>query len=336
VQSTSYLCEPTGPTTIDGSVVVRNSVDVAQLAGVTTITGNLTIDAAGLTSLDLSSLQSVAGTITVGSYSGTTLTFPALLSAGSLTLGAYTGNLTTLTTFEAPALLSVGTLRIDNIPVATIALPALTSADHLSIEGDRMTSFSFPQLASVDSISFFKVGFTTFDFASVFPHVTALDSLSVSASPALTSFTLGGADITQSLSVHYNQLLTTLDAGELTSVGSLFIQENYVLTSLDLAALTTINGSVFIRVDDALTTVALPALTTATTADGAQFQIADNLKLQTISAPNWTTFGGAGAARYFGVYSNPKLPTCAAQALATQVGATNVNIAGNYTAGTCP
>ena len=308
VSSTTYVCAPPGPAVIEGSVIVHNSVEVAELDGVETITGDLTIDAPGLTSTSLGSLQMVGGSINIVNFSGTTIGFPSLVSAGWLRV-------------------------LDNASLAAISVPAITSLNRIDLTAPAMTSISFPQLVSVRFISLDKLAGTSFVVNTSFPLVASLDTLEVSAWPNLTSLSLGTADVTKAVTIDGNPLLATIDLNTLTDTGMLMVGGNPALTAIGVSALATISKTLYISNNDALAALVLPSLTAVATELDGQAQIEGNNVLQSISAPGWTVFG---AARYFGVNRNNQLPTCAAQALATQVGATNIDISGNNSAGTCP
>jgi hypothetical protein len=337
VQSTTYLCDPEQPTTIDGTVIVRNSLDAAQLVGVQTITGELQIAAPGLTSIDLSALQTVGGALNIYEYSGATLAFPSLVSVDSLRV---VGNgEPALTTLSFPSLLATSELHVDTLPVATLALPSLATVNNLiELSSPAVTSLSFPQLASVPEIRIHHIGIPSLDFGTAFPSLASLDWLEVSYTDVVTSFRLGATQVQKRMLLEYNDVLTTVDLGSLTSVDELIVYDNPALTSIDLTDLTAIRSEVYFRADDALTTLAFPALTSACTATSYdEIDISLNPQLRSITAPNWSTFGSGGVHPYFRINTDPQLPTCMAQALAAQVGATtNVDISGDDTTATCP
>lgn len=90
---------------LEGSFTIQNELDLAAMAGVQTVTGNLTISAPGLSAVSLSDLLGVQGSLIVNSPGTTVLDLPALTSIGQdwtvLPSAA-------LQTISAPSLLSVG------------------------------------------------------------------------------------------------------------------------------------------------------------------------------------------------------------------------------------
>lgn len=144
VSDTSYLCfGPSGglhPTTIEGSVVVHNTLDVLALADVSTITGDVTIDANGVTSIGLGQLVSIGGDLVVESTTLTSLDLHALRSvAGSI---RFTTPM--LPAVELGALETIGAdiaIAADNL--ATFDLGALVStAGSISVSTSGSASIS--------------------------------------------------------------------------------------------------------------------------------------------------------------------------------------------------
>jgi hypothetical protein len=335
VSQTTYVCGATNPAIIDGSFTVNNSVDAAQLVGVTTITGNLTIDAAGLTALDLSALQTVTGTVTYIGFSGTTLAMPALTSTAGILVN---GTITTAP-LELPVLATAGFIRFTQYDAAaTATFPALTTiAEDLNITSCSLTTLSFPVLTAAQSI--FVAGcpaLTSVDFS----HLTTTTAVAFMYDTNLASVSLHLTSAA-SLTFHYDLALTALDLSSLTTLSQrIEFSSLPVLASLDLTSLTFVGGSMYIAQDDALATLAFPALTSvaSTVSGGAPIEIGYNATLSSISAPLCTTFGPTPATPDVQIIidDNPQLATCEAQAFADHMGALTPIIYNNDDSATCP
>lgn len=117
--------------------------------------------------------------------------------------------------------------------------------------------------------------------------------------------------------------LQTISAPALQSIGVLHLVESDALTSIDFSALDTARVVSAERCDQ-LALFGFPALR-----EVQGFGVANNPQLTDIALPALT------AAVDFAAIDNPLLPTCQATALATQSGASNVNISGNDDGGTC-
>jgi hypothetical protein len=324
IETTSYICNPTNPTVIDGSFTVNNSVDAAQLVGVTHITGNLTIDAVGLSSIDLGALATVDGTINVTGFSGTMIAMPALTATGALEYRVAAA-------LAVPVLATAGGIQINNVAVA--ALPALTTVGNLSFGGDALTSVSVPVLTTAASISISNSSALT---AIDLPHVMTT-SLTITSDQHLATLTI---HLTSAGNVWLQDLpaLAAIDLSSLTRITGILVIENTAATSLDVSALTSIDSWLQIS-NTSFTALSFPALTSvaSTLTGGEGASIADNSALTSITAPMWTTFGPTPATPNVGVqiYGNPLLPTCMAQAVLAQTTSVNSFVAFNDDAATC-
>lgn len=335
VSQTTYVCGATHPTIIDGSFTVNNSVDAAQLVGVTTITGNLTIDAVGLTALDLSSLHTVSGTVTYIGFSGTALAMPALTS----TAGILVNGVSTTAPLEMPVLATTGFIHLNQYGFVTATFPALTTIDaDLNISGSNsLTTLSFPALTAAQTIVVTNCpAITSLDFS----HVTTVDTVAFMYDTNLVSVSLHLTSVAR-LILYYDMALTALDLSSLTTVSQgIDLESLPVLASLDLTSLTFVGGSMYFTHDDALATLAFPALTSvsSTIPQGAPVQIGYNATLASITAPLWTTFGPTPATpnAQIVINENPQLPTCQAQALVDQMNALTPIVFGNDDSATCP
>lgn len=337
VQTTTYLCasqvQPL-PQYVDGNVVVHNSVELAQLVDLVTLTGDLEIDAMQMsepitvpmlqsagsvhtnanTDVSFSSLQSVG---TVFDLKGNTahLSLPNLaaarviletpvidpvlpaLSSGSFASGSVVGTVS-LDSF-ATGDIAIGS--VDNSQLSSVSLPAFTSGS-LQLIGP-ISSVSVPVLRTASGFS---------DGVGIEVLGTRLTSLSL---PQLTS---SGIVLTG------NTMLTTVSVPKLAS-GPLTITGN-ALSTLSFPSLTS-STTIDMESNAQLTSIDLPVLQSATS-----IQLFSNQLLNTVSAADLTSLSTLIASQ------NPNLPTCQLQRIATQSGATNVSISnqGNNDAATCP
>ncbi len=338
VESTTFLCNTAlVPTVIDGDVVVHNSFEIAQLDGVETITGNLEIDSTTFAQpLVFSTLQTVGGQVT---WNGTSFTagisFPHLTTAGSIMLCC------DLSSVDMPALVSVqsgiflgGWFTDLTFPVLTtgvvavqggaapnlvsVSLPALTIGG-LGVGGPQLASVSLPMLRAVPYGTDFALNLhggtlSSLDLPQLETGYVAVGSLPNLTSISLPKQTSGGLSV-DTMTALGSIDLPVLASGEVAVGGA-------AVTSIHVPAFTT--GDVAVRNAPALSELDLPLLATA-----SGFWIDNNATLSTISAPNLT------GAQQVTITNNPLLPTCLAQALATQANATTVTISGDDDVGVC-
>ena len=210
---------------------VFDDASVWWLAGVTHVTGSLTISLVSATDLSvLRCLERVDGDLKIQNCN-------ALISA------------------DLPKLQSVsGSLHVDFDPaLRTISLPMLSSVGQSQGESisvgnlEMLTSISVPVLATTPSaISIHDNGS---DFA---PNSTITLDFGALA-------TVGG-----SFQIFNNLRLQNLDGfSRLDAVtGDVAIQRNHHLVSVNLPSLISVGGSVNVSEQDTLATIALPALTT--------------------------------------------------------------------------
>jgi hypothetical protein len=153
ITSTTYVCEalPVGGALM-GSIVVRNSLDVALLNLFTSVTGDVDIESAAVPTMAFPHLTSIGGTLTSNATGLTSLELPALRTAGSVRIAgddvlAHVG-LDALATVEGG--ISIG--LSPPAPVASFTLPSLTAASSLSLgvqSGTTVSPVSLPQLVTV-------------------------------------------------------------------------------------------------------------------------------------------------------------------------------------------
>jgi len=157
IASTSYLCNgldgegsiPTG--ILQGSYTIRNSLDADWLSSITSITGDLDVDAPGISSLSLPALTFVVGNLDIrGNNDMTSLDLTNLTTVGGY-LSISTN--TALTSLDLTALMSVGGyLYIHlNYALTSLEITALTSVggDLIIQNNAALTILSLPALTSV-------------------------------------------------------------------------------------------------------------------------------------------------------------------------------------------
>jgi hypothetical protein len=200
-------------TVIPGDLALASIADAARAACVTEVSGDLVVDASGLTTLDLAVLVRVAGGLRLESSSGLTrIALPRLEEVG--------GDLTVrdnglLTTLDLGALTSVGgDFLVRGNRLATLDLPALAGTGHLHFHDLTGDALDLPQLSSVPG--------------NFHVQESAVASIDV---PLL------GA-VGEDLVVAFNRSLASLDGfAALGSVGrSLFIDSNRVLPTCEAEA----------------------------------------------------------------------------------------------------
>lgn len=150
--------------TLLGSFAIANSADVATLANYACITGDLTIDAAGLANVVLPTLVQIGGTFYLDNNPGlTSVDLPAVTTIGggfptdfvgitgapdvTLTMGqlTYAGAIEVgpQLAVSVPHLTTAGNIVVQQ--GGSLALPALTGAAGLVVEGP----FTAPELATL-------------------------------------------------------------------------------------------------------------------------------------------------------------------------------------------
>jgi hypothetical protein len=131
-----------------GSRTIENADDVAAASACVEITGNLVIDAQGMTEIELPVLERVAGDILIwGTTSLVRISLPALKEAAHLGTGSRVAD-AALAEILVPQLrnLSVGVFIGTDTAVETQALPCLASTGWLNIEGRAVDA---PRLTAV-------------------------------------------------------------------------------------------------------------------------------------------------------------------------------------------
>ncbi len=222
-------------TVLQGSYVIRSSLDIATLAGIETITGDLSVLAKGLHDLTgLESLTTIGGKLIVDGDPN-----DDQILDGNQSLAALVGSgLINLTTVGGDVVIE------DNPALTTIRLPSLVTAGGLLVRRNAaLTKLDgFDQLLSVEA------------------------AVDISSNPLLGS--IGGLQALRSagsLSVAYNLLKELRLSGLVHVRGNLWLnsgaQPDSTLVKLDLPALTQVDGLLLVQYFKALTTISLPALT---------------------------------------------------------------------------
>jgi len=179
---------PTSPSVVDGTVVINSSLDLPALEGVTAITGDLIINAPGMTSVSLPSLTTI-GRHLYADYGAdvSTLDLPALTFVGG-DVDLETMEITGLSGLAALDTVG-GTLRLVNndVLVSLGGLVSLTSVAALDVHfNDVLSDIGLPALGYVAN------GFSVYSN----PNLPAceVDALSLGLIAPPTSFANYGND----------------------------------------------------------------------------------------------------------------------------------------------
>ena len=261
----AYVCnrqQPATCTTLEGSVVIRNPFDWANLveAGCTRITGTLEIAAPGVTVLGAASPLVQVGRLEVwGSPDLTSLRFPALATVDD---GAILSGFRALADLALPALARVGGggLQVSGAPLLTaIDLPALASVEGTLglYENPRVARVSLPALAAVgDSITLADTACTTLRL----PALATAGALYVGANPRLAALDLPALASTGSLIVSDDPALLSVSAPALATAGALQAARLPALAELGLSALAEVSDYLALEEVPALTRLSLAAV----------------------------------------------------------------------------
>jgi|GEM_PF-867020 len=136
-----------GGDVLEGSFVINNTFDVATFLNYREITGNLVIDATGLTTLTLPNLQKVGGRLSVIGSTLTQLAFPILevVEGGLLIEGS------AISALSLPELQRIGgRLSVSGAALTQLTLPILGVLEgDVLIEGPAITALSLPELLRI-------------------------------------------------------------------------------------------------------------------------------------------------------------------------------------------
>jgi hypothetical protein len=299
---------------LQGSFAIQNTIDVASLTPYSEITGDLVLNAAGITSISLPNLCKVDGFVHGTAANLITLDLPALTSVSGL--GGNGGglqvlNLDALTNLNAPSLASAPMGVAINVgPSATITLSSLTGSildfyvneqlgnpqAHASLNAPMPMTCPAVMLALVDAV----LGLTS-------AGQIDLAGANLSA-PGLT--TVQNLSITEGSSVNLPALVTVTSSMTLSSA-------TFTTFALNVQQIGTFN----VTGNTALTTIGLPALTSGTIILGAQpvgafcgtaQATSSNPSLVQLNAPQWTS----GSVTFW----DHTFPNCRATAICAQLG----------------
>lgn len=273
-----------------GPFTITNTMEVKTLDGVTAITGDLNINAPGLSSIELPSLTSVGGNLDMQSNDVLeSFSLPALTEVGGFL--SVSSN-TALTSFDLPKLSKVG--------------------GQMDLKDSVLTSFHLPELQSVGSGLWVENNnaMTSFDL----PKLTTVgDELKVYYHDVLTSLTLPAlTEIGNDFDLWGNSMLETVTCPVLSVITyNLIIQDNEALakTSLDLPALTSVT-SLWLSGNSAMTSFSMPLLAKV----GDNLSVHDNTRLDLFDLSALTQVGGT-----FQIGTNPALAQCLIDALLAQI-----------------
>jgi hypothetical protein len=149
VQTTSYLCgAPPLQTWIDGDVVIHNDLELAQLGGVTTISGDLKIDSSTLSTVDLPNLHEIGGALRcVACANLTTISLPNLNAVAKIDVRGHPPALITLPADLVPSA-QPGIVALGVITNQTFPLPLVTNAQVGIDAGPNLIEVNLPELTT--------------------------------------------------------------------------------------------------------------------------------------------------------------------------------------------
>jgi len=254
IQQTHFLCGIVPlPPVIDGDFVIRNDVDVTELAGVTMITGTLTIDSSTLQTIDV----------------------PSLTDVDAIVCDLVDSGCDSLETLSLPQLRAIhDRAHIWGANLATLDLPRLASAPTLDLAGS-FTSVSLPTFTN-GVVSFSGVQLSQVDLPNLANGGVRIIS-SPGSEPALSSLSLPSLTAGDVQLEHTN--LTSI-ALPVLSTGSVDLENNALVQHLDVPSLQAA-PAIDVIANPQLTNISTPALTSADRID-----IERNVALPTCLAQN--------------------------------------------------
>ncbi len=180
--------------TLEGSFTVRNRLDEHFISGVTEITGTLTIEADGLSEVDISRIAMIGGSLII--------------------IG---GN--QLESIEAQSLVTIGgdfRVASENDSITSIAMPMLTTVGVVEVMAQTaLTSISMPSLESVDRIDFEEnTTLINIDLSSL----ESAGFISVKDNPALTDINFPSLTSSEGIAIQTNDAITSIAFPVLTTV----------------------------------------------------------------------------------------------------------------------
>ena len=285
------------PAMLAGDYTIRNAYSAASLDGVTTITGNLTLDSPTLTRLHVPTLEAVGGMLLCSDHLDPT--------------GCPQSR------FDFPAL-QYAHIELDPtnpLDATSIALPSLQTGS-LALFGGNVDQLALPRFAR-GQLDLDATGMRALDLP-VFEQGT----LSIQDEPSLATVSLPALAIADSLYIANDPAIQKIDLPALSS-GTVDCDTLPALITLDAPVM--LGGDVSVFATAQLQTLALPALTSV-----SSLWLQDNAALVTLQTPQLTSCA------HLIIDYDAVFPTCAAQQLATQCHATSVAIDHTDDAATCP
>jgi hypothetical protein len=302
VTQVAYVCNGQSAvtcTTLEGSVVIHNSLDWANLvaAGCTRITGTLEIDAQGAHVLGAPSPLVAVGSLVVSNNNDvlTTLDFPALTTvAGDLMFESNPPEVA-LQRVSFPSLATVGgTLWVTGSLLTELSFPSLTSVggDFNLLSNAALARLDLPALATVGGRLWIEDS-SSLTSLSGMPRLTSLGGLLLWNAAALTDISLPALTTAGALEATYVDSLARFDASALVTVASVNLQAP-ALTDVSLTALTEVTDFLYLT-PPVLQGLALPALRSA-----GQLSIYPASSLATVDLSALETVGDLDLSMYVG------------------------------------
>jgi hypothetical protein len=283
----------TSLTTTSGDLGIFNAtlpatLDLSNLTSIANSEGNGSINmdnVEGITSIDLSSLQTSPSGITLSN--STTL---STVDLSSLTNVHNSGNSGQISIYALPDLTTLNLSSLDytdkfeiyDTGITSVSLPLLTSSNNnVSISGDYITSISAPLLndAYLDLIDLPVL--TSLTLSSVSPGATIENCpllTSVSTNAPTVSLSFAGTNGVSSISLPN---ATTLDFNSSSA-------SSFTITSLSFSSVTTID---IFCASAPFTSVSFPNATTSN-----RFKISSSTTVTSISFPSIVEYTGQGYA----------------------------------------
>lgn len=274
------------------------SADLSALSSCSAVEGDIVINGTSLTSVSLTGVQYVYGSILIQNDDVLTSFTADSISVveGSIDIQACTA----LDTLSFAALATVGSINFVSIP----ELSTLTLTTGIS---------------EINSLIISNTGLEKLDGF----QVSSLDTFNLNNNKDLTSITANLETVNTALEVSYNSddvevtfdnlvwanNITFRDVGSISmsslqTVNSTLIFDSNTVTDIELPLLTKIGSSLSISNNDELETMEFKNLTSI----GGGFEIANNSALETIDGfDSLTTVGGAII--FIGNFTNASLPS---------------------------
>lgn len=213
-----------------GDVTISNDRDLAAIADVVEIIGQLSIDVHGRGVLRLPRLRKAERVLVGGT--GTTVVLDAL--------EAVSGDFICGQNCRADRLRSVGGLEVGTGTVGELTLPALRTAGNITLRNTSgVTALRLPSLTTAGDLNF------TNNVALALVHAPLLGpmgSLTLTSNRSLKTFELPRAEPTVAIDLTYPEALETFSLPSATSLsGKLYVLDGYRLRSLDLRRLESVD-----------------------------------------------------------------------------------------------